>query len=57
MRDYISGLENALDQGREEGIEQKTREAAFNMKADGLPNSIIAKYLGISEAKVKELIS
>ncbi len=69
LRDYISGLENAHDQGREvgreegiaigeeRGIEQKTREAALNMDAEGFDIKIIAKCLGISVAKVKELLS
>ena len=57
LRHYISGLENAHDQGREEGKEQKTREAAQNMKAEGFDIKIIAKCLGISEAKIKELLN
>lgn len=65
LRDYISGLENAHEEGREEGIaigeergiEQKTREAALNMKTDGLPDAIIAKYLGITEDELKKLLN
>ena len=61
LRDYISGLENAHDQGREEGreegIESERRKNALNMKAKGLDSSFIAECLGISEAKVEELIS
>ena len=35
LRDYISGLENAHDQGREEGIESERKKNALNMKAEG----------------------
>ena len=57
LRDYISGLENAHEEGREEAREQKTREAVHNMKADGLPNSIIAKYLGITEKELENILN
>ena len=30
---------------------------AHAMKADGLPNSLIAKYLGITEAEVEKLLN
>ena len=52
-RDFASAIHGAKD----EGIEQKTREAAQNMKAKGLDNSFIAECLGISEEKLKELLS
>ena len=52
-RDFASAIQGAKD----EGIEQKTREAAQNMKAKGLDNSFIAECLGISEEKLKELLS
>lgn len=32
----LAGLNNAKEEGREEGIEQKTREAAQNMRSKGL---------------------
>lgn len=51
------GIAIGEERGREEGIEQKTREAVLNMKAEGFDIKIIAKCLGISEAKVKELLN
>lgn len=61
LRDYVSGLENAreegLAEGREEGIEQKTQETVLNMKAKGFDIKIIAECLNISEDKVKELLN
>ena len=57
LRDYISGVENAREEGREEGIEQKTRETVLNMKAEGFDVKIIAKCLGITEDKVKDLLN
>ena len=56
LRDYVSGIETAREEGLELGIERKTRETALNMKADGLPNNIIAKYLGISESDVEAIL-
>ncbi len=60
LRDYLSGLDNAKEEGREagiaEGIEQKTREAALNMKAEGFNDKIIAKCLGITEQELEELL-
>lgn len=51
------GIAIGEERGREEGIEQKTQEAALNMKADGLPNSIIAKYLGITEKELENILN
>lgn len=56
IRDYTSDLSGAKEEGREEGIELKTKESVRNMKADGLQNSVIAKYLNISESEVEELV-
>ena len=64
LRDYISGLENAHDKGREEGIaigeergiESERKKNALNMKAKGLDSSFITKCLGISETKVEEFL-
>lgn len=51
------GIAIGKAEGLEEGIEQKTREAALNMKADGLPNLTIAKYLGITEFELEKLLN
>ena len=67
MRDYYITLEetkrdidseriNSIRVAHEEGIEQKKREAVYNMKSEGFDIKIIAKCLGISEAKVEELL-
>ena len=54
------GMQQGLDQGRkegiEEGIESKTKEAARNMKAEGLSNELIVKCLGISEEELKKIL-
>ena len=37
-------------------VENKAKEVALAMKADGLSNTLIAKYLGITEAEVEMLL-
>ena len=37
-------------------MEEKRRKNAPNMKTDGLSNTIIAKYLGITEPEVEKLL-
>ena len=56
-RDYASGMAGAKREGREEGREEKTKEAAVNMKAKGFDNKLISECLNISEAEVEELLS
>ena len=53
----INSIKIATEEGREEGIESERRKNALNMKAEGFDIKIIAKCLGISEEKVKELLS
>ena len=55
--------ERGHKKGREEGREEERRKNAINiknnvhtMKADGLPDKIIAKYLGITEDEVEKLL-
>ena len=48
--------ERGRKEGREEGRERKSKEVALNMKADGLSDAIIAKYLGISETEIERLL-
>ena len=45
-----------LVEGRAEGIVSKTKEAALNMKASGLPVSVIAKYLGLTAQEIEKLL-
>ena len=52
----INSIRIAHEEGLEKGIESERRKNALNMKADGLPNNIIAKYLGISEADVEVIL-
>ena len=52
LMDYASDIKTAKDEGREE----ERRKNALNMKADGLPSALIAKYLGIAEAEVEMLL-
>ena len=37
-------------------VENKAKEVALAMKADGLSDALIAKYLGITEAEVIKLL-
>ena len=37
-------------------VENKAKEFALAMKADGLSNTLIAKYLGITEPEVEKLL-
>ena len=53
---HEEGREEGIAIGEERGIEQKTRETALNMKSDGLPNAIIAKYLGITEDELERIL-
>ena len=50
------GLAEGIELGMKKGQKDKTKEAARNMKADGLPNDLIAKYLGISEEELKKIL-
>ena len=49
------GREEGRAEGRAEGIEENKRATARNMKADGMPIDIIAKYTGLSPEEVSEL--
>ena len=42
---------------REEGKEEKAKETAKRMLEDGLPIETIAKYTGLTEKEVKELMN
>jgi len=41
--------------GREEGRKEGQREIALKMKADGLPNEVVAKYTGLSVDEISEV--
>ncbi len=60
INDHNSELTVAREEGLEEGIsigvEEERKKNAINMKADGLANSTIAKYLNISESEIEELL-
>ena len=49
--DYTSTLETAEQKGERKG----KIEIACKMKADGLPNEVIAKYTGLSVDEIAEL--
>ena len=51
-RDYITGINAAKREGREEGL----KEGAKNLYANGVSIEIIAKSLGMSEEQVKEIV-
>jgi predicted transposase/invertase (TIGR01784 family) len=44
-------------EGKKEGMEAKAKETAKRMLEDGLPIETIAKYTGLTEKKVKALMS
>jgi len=60
LRDYLSGLDNAKDEGRAEGIaegiESERRKNAQNMKEKGFDNILIADCLGITEQELEKLL-
>ena len=51
MRGEIKGREEGREEGRKEGRE----EIARKMKADGLPNEVIAKYTGLSADEIVQM--
>ncbi len=53
--DENARLKFATEQGIEKGIEQKVKEAVFNMLEERVPIETICKFLNISEEKVKQL--
>ncbi|MGD2088189.1 MAG: Rpn family recombination-promoting nuclease/putative transposase [Candidatus Aminicenantes bacterium] len=44
-------------EGKREGMEKKAKETAKRMLEDGLPIETILKYTGLTEKKIKELMS
>ena len=48
--------EEIIFNGDLQRVENKAKEVACAMKADGLSNTLIAKYLGISETEVEKLL-
>ena len=54
-KDRISELSSAKEEGIEQGIEQGAERAAINMVKDGLKDSLIISYTGISKERLFEL--
>lgn len=52
MKGFVDGKAEGIAEGRVEG----KKEAALNMKADGVPVSVIAKYLGLTEREIEKLL-
>ncbi len=55
-QDYRGGLEKSLQKGIEKGVEQKENEAVIGFYENGVPVSIIAKSLKITEDRAAEII-
>lgn len=55
LKDKISELNAAKEEGREEGAKNKTIEIARNMKISGLDINTIAKITGLTEYEVDEI--
>ena len=49
------GMANGRAEGMEKGIEENRRENARRMKADGMPDELIAKYTGLTSEQVSAL--
>jgi predicted transposase/invertase (TIGR01784 family) len=58
-RDMINVVDTARmeghAEGREEGLIEGKRQTAREMKADGMPVQVIAKYTGLSVAEIESL--
>ena len=58
MRDTFMSESNSSEiNGSLATMEEKRRKNAPNMKTDGLSNTIIAKYLGITETEIEKLLN
>ena len=51
------GREEGLMEGREEGIEKRSREIAINMLNNGIPVQTISTCTGLSEEEVAKIQS
>jgi predicted transposase/invertase (TIGR01784 family) len=49
------GREEGRAEGSTEGIEENKRENARRMRADGMPDELIAKYTGLTLEQIKVL--
>ena len=56
-RDYITGINAAKREGREEGAHETAIANAKSFYANGVSVEIIAKSLGMSEEVVKGIVS
>ena len=54
-RGMTKGLAEGRAEGRTEGIEENKRENARCMRADGMPDELIAKYTGLTLEQIKVL--
>ena len=54
-RDMNNVINSAERRGKEEGREEKKREIALNMKADGMTVEMIAKYTGLTAEEIERL--
>ena len=49
------GFEKGMEKGMEKGECKKQEDIAREMKADGMPIEMIAKYTGLNEEKIIDL--
>ena len=49
------GEKKGREEGRKEGEIKGKKEIARKMKADGLPNEVIAKYTGLSADEIEQM--
>ncbi len=54
-RDYLSGLDESWNDGREEGIEEGIMQTARRLKAAGADMELIIKATGLSEEEIEKL--
>ncbi len=55
LRDIMTGLEEAREEGMEKGAYNKAKEMAIELLNDGVEIALVAKYTKLTRHQIKEI--